>query len=141
MSASAAAARPVPSVPVRRPGATQPRPRLGTVPIEVVPGQKVALRPKAWPFILIAAVLVVLTVVLPMVVNTQMAQRAYEIRDQQIVLSELNAQVETLEAEVLIAASPSKLRERAEANGLVPSGAIGAISLTERTIEGGEPAQ
>ena len=139
MHSSSSAAR-VPSVPVptRPAGASRPQ---ATPAIEVVAGHRVALRPKAWPFILVAAVLVVLTVALPMVANTQMAQRAYEIRDAQVALAELRAQVETLEAEVMVAASPSALREKAQANGLVPSGAIGAISLGERTIEGGEPAQ
>ena len=52
--------------------------------IQVVTGQKINVRTSAWPFILIASLLVILTIALPMVVNTQMAQRAYEIRDQHV---------------------------------------------------------
>lgn len=113
---------------------TQPR-------IHVVPGQKVMLRRAAWPYILLVVVLVVLTVALPMVINTQMAQRAYEIRDQQIALAELNAEADSLSAELLAVESPGVLEEKAKALGLVPSGHIGAISLSAGTVTGGVAAQ
>ena len=109
--------------------------------IQVVTGQKINVRTSAWPFILIASLLVILTIALPMVLNTQMAQRAYEIRDQQVQLAEINARVETLEAELLIVSSPQKLEEKANAIGLVRSGSIGAVTLETRTVEGGEAAQ
>lgn len=109
--------------------------------VHVVSGQKVSVRPSAWPFVMIATLLLVLTIALPMVINTQMAQRAYEIRDQQITLAELNAQAETLETELLIASSPQQLEQRAKDLGLVPAGNVGAISLKAKTVEGGVAAQ
>ena len=109
--------------------------------IQVVAGQRINVRTSAWPFILIASVLVILTIALPMVVNTQMAQRAYEIRDQHVQLAEINARVETMEAELLVVSSPQKLEEKANAIGLVRSGSIGAVTLETRTVEGGEAAQ
>ncbi|WP_099332118.1 FtsB family cell division protein [Actinomyces minihominis] len=138
MSASAAKLLPQ-SAPLSSPH-TSPE-RQADQRLYVVAGQKVAVRSSVWPFILIAVLLVVFTIALPMVVNTQMAQRAYEIRDQQIVLAELNAQVETLEAELLEASSPQKLEERARSIGLVHAGSIGAISLDGKKVEGGGPAQ
>ena len=108
---------------------------------QVVAGQKVNLRVSAWPFILIASLLVILTIALPMVVHTQMAQRAYEIRDQRVQLAEINAQVETLEAQLLVASSPQMLEDKASKMGLVRAGIIGTINLADGGVEGGEAAQ
>ena len=76
-----------------------------------------------------------------MVVNTQMAQRAYEIRDQRVQLAEINAQVETLEAQLLVASSPQMLEDKASKMGLVRAGNIGTINLADGVVEGGEAAQ
>lgn len=109
--------------------------------INVIPGQKVKLKRAAWPYIVLVIVLVVLTVAVPMAINTQMAQRAYEIRDQQITLAELNAEGDSLSAQLLAVESPGVLEEKAKALGLVRSGHIGAISLGEGTVAGGVAAQ
>lgn len=109
--------------------------------IEVVPGRKVAVRPSAWPFVLLAVVLVVFTLILPLIANTQMAQRAYEIRDYQVTLAELNAQIETLEADVLEASSSQRLEAKAREIGLVRAGDTGTIALSGGTVEGGVPAE
>lgn len=107
----------------------------------VVTGQKTDLRRSAWPFVLLATLLLLITIALPMVVNTHMAQRAYEIRDMQIALTELNASSSTLEANLLAASSPSSLAAKAKEMGLVPAGSAGAISLSNSTVEGGVPAE
>lgn len=132
-----ASARPIPhqSVPSGSPRSSS------STRIQVLAGQKVNLRVSAWPFILIASLLVILTIALPMVVNTQMAQRAYEIRDQRVQLAEINAQVETLEAQLLVASSPQMLEEKASKMGLVRAGNIGTINLADGVVEGGEAAQ
>lgn len=123
-------------------GAPGRLPETGTHPrIQVIPGHKIKVRRAAWPYIVLVIVLVVLTVALPMVINTQMAQRAYEIRDQQIALSELNAQADSLSSQLLAMKSPGVLEEKAKALGLVPSGHIGAISLEAGTVSGGVAAQ
>lgn len=136
MSANAPRLDAVPALP-RRQGEPQAAPRR----IQVVPGRQAARRVKAWPYLLLAAALAILMIAVPMVVNTQMAQRAYEIRDQQVVLAELKAETETLESELLAAQSPQALEEKATALGLVPAGEVGAISLERRSVEGGVPAQ
>lgn len=109
--------------------------------IEVVPGRKVAVRTKAWPFVMLLVVVVLLTMVLPLVANTQMAQRAYEIRDQQVALAELDATIETLEADVREASSSQRLEAKAREIGLVRAGETGTISLGLGQIEGGVPAE
>ena len=135
MSASLQAAGALQSQPSRFADA-EPEPR-----IHVVPGQKTVLRRKAWPFVLLVVIIVVMTVAVPMVINTQMAQRAYAIRDQQIELAELKAEGDALEAQLLAVESPANLEEKAQALGLVPAGHIGAISLTEKTVVGGVAAE
>lgn len=132
MSANAAAPLPHHSAA----SAPQEAPRIQVVSGHV-PNAK---RMSAWPLILLATLMVVLTVAVPMVINTQMAQRAYEIRDLKVTLAELTAQGETLETQVLITSSPQELEKKALAFGLVPAGNVGAISLEAGTVEGGEPA-
>ncbi len=109
--------------------------------IHVLPGYRVSVRPAAWPLVVVALLLVVFTVAVPMAINTQMAQRAYEIRDQRVALAEINAQIQTLEAELLVASSPQEIEAAANKIGLVPAGEVGTISLKTKTVEGGEAAQ
>lgn len=124
-------------VPVGRRNPAQSAP----VRIQVIPGKQMAQRAMAWPYILLAAALVILMIAVPMVVNTQMAQRAYEIRDQQVALAELKAESDTLESALLVAQSPQALEKRAKDLGLVPAGEVGSISLQRKTVEGGEISQ
>lgn len=109
--------------------------------VEVLPGRRVAVRRKTWPYVLLAVVLVLLTMVAPLMVNTQMAQRSYEIRDQQIALSELNATIESLEADLRVASTSARLEEKARESGLVRAGEAGTISLGSSQVEGGVRAE
>ena len=76
-----------------------------------------------------------------MVLNTRMAQTSFEIREQQLALNELEAKSWTMRAELDRKASPTELERAAKANGMVPAGSPGFISLDKGTVEGGTPAK
>ena len=83
----------------------------------------------------------VASVVVSMVLNTRMAQTSFEIREQQLVLNELEAQSWTMRAELDRKASPTELEKAAKANGMVPAGKSGFITLETGTVEAGTPAK
>ena len=81
------------------------------------------------------------SVVTSMVLNTRMAQTSFEIREQQLALNELEAQSWTMRAELDRKASPTELEKAAKANGMVPAGKSGFITLETGTVEAGTPAK
>ena len=81
------------------------------------------------------------SVLASMVLNTRMAQTSFAIREQQLQLNELEAQAWTMRAELDRKASPTELEKAAKANGMVPAGASGFITLETGTVEGGTPAK
>ena len=81
------------------------------------------------------------SVVTSMVLNTRMAQTSFEIREQQLALNELEAQSWTMRAELDRKASPTELEKAAKANGMVPAGKSGFITLETGTVEAGIPAK
>ena len=94
----------------------------------------------------VMAILMLVTVALAsvlasMVLNTRMAQTSFAIREQQLQLNELEAQAWTMRAELDRKASPTELEKAAKANGMVPAGASGFITLETGTVEGGTPAK
>lgn len=109
--------------------------------LTVVEGTKGDVRRAVAPLLLAGLLLFVFAIVLPLVINTDMARMSYAIRDQRVVLSEHEATIETLEAELLLANSTENLQERATEIGMVPAAPIGVISLQDHEILGGEPAQ
>ncbi len=130
MSAATAKARP----------ATRPEPRRDDVrELRIVEGAR--------PHRSVLAILVLLvivamaSVVASMVLNTRMAQTSFEIREQQLALNELEAKSWTMRAELDRKASPTELERAAKANGMVPAGSPGFISLDKGTVEGGTPAK
>lgn len=114
---------------------------LTEVPLRVVYETSSAQRKRVWPFVAVAALLLIAAVVVPVVLNTQMAQRAYDIREQQLILNELERQQATLEQEILEVSSTQSLQEKAEEMGLVPAGVPGVISLEDSTVTGGVAAE
>ena len=58
-----------------------------------------------------------------------------------MVLNELEAQSWTMRAELDRKASPAELEKAAKANGMVPAGTSGFITLETGTVEGGTPAK
>jgi len=130
MSAATAKARPAARPELRREEARDLRVVEGTRP-----------RRSALAILLLLVTVALASVVTSMVLNTRMAQTSFEIREQQLVLNELEARSWTMRAELDRKASPTELERAAQANGMVPAGASGFITLETGTVVGGTPAK
>lgn len=93
------------------------------------------------PMTIIALVMIAIAIVVPMVINTHMAQTSYEIREYQIQLNELEAQSWTLQTQLQEKASPVELEKAAKVQGMVHAGKLGTIRLSDGTVEGGVAAR
>ena len=130
MSAATAKARP----------ASRPEPRRDDVrELRIVEGARP--RRSVLAILVLLVIVAMASVVASMVLNTRMAQTSFEIREQQLVLNELEAKSWTMRAELDRKASPTELERAAKANGMVPAGSPGFISLDKGTVEGGTPAK
>ena len=130
MSAATAKARP----------ATRPEPRRDDVrELRIVEGARP--RRSVLAILVLLVIVAMASVVASMVLNTRMAQTSFEIREQQLALNELEAKSWTMRAELDRKASPTELERSAKANGMVPAGSPGFISLDKGTVEGGTPAK
>ena len=130
MSAATAKARPAVRPELRREEVRELRVVQGTRP----------RRSFAAVIVLLVAVALA-SVVTSMVLNTRMAQTSFEIREQQLALNELEAQAWTMRAELDRKASPTELEKAAKANGMVPAGKSGFITLQTGSVEAGTPAK
>lgn len=120
----------------RRPVGEDARARPG---LRVVEGRRTLRSPAA--LVLAAVVVLVLAVLVPLVINTQMAETAYAMRDRQVELAELQAERTTLQSQLLRTSSGESLESKARAQGMVPAGNAGVVSLRAKTVRGGEPAR
>lgn len=93
------------------------------------------------PLAVFALLALVFSIVVPLVVNTSMAQRSFEIRSLQITLNGLDAQAWTLQTELQQKSSPESLEAAAKALGMVPAGTAGVVNLRTGGVEGGRAAQ
>lgn len=123
---SAVARKPL-SAPQYEPRPTRKSPELAVV-------TAVAQRRSRLPFAFLCALIIIASMLASLVLNTTMADRSYEITR---VRADLNAsrqteQVRTLQLEALN--SPGQLSERATALGMVPSGQVGYITISEGTV-------
>lgn len=130
MSAATAKARPAARPELRREEVRELRIVEGTRP-----------RRSAVAILMLLVAVALASVLASMVLNTRMAQTSFEIREQQLVLNELEAQSWTMRAELDRKASPTELEKAAKANGMVPAGTSGFITLETGTVEGGTPAK
>lgn len=130
MSAATAKARPAARPELRREEVRELRIVEGTRP-----------RRSAVAILMLLVAVALGSVLASMVLNTRMAQTSFEIREQQLVLNELEAQSWTMRAELDRKASPTELEKAAKANGMVPAGSSGFITLETGTVEGGTPAK
>lgn len=117
------------------------RPEAQAPQLVVIDGDQSKDRSFAWPLFLVALVAGLLALTLPLVMNTHMAQRAYDIRTLKIERAELATVTADLEVQLMEASSPQALAAKAEEIGLVPAPALGVIVLETGTVEGGESAQ
>ena len=130
MSAATAKARP----------ATRPEPRRDDVrELRIVEGARP--RRSVLAILVLLVIVAMASVVASMVLNTRMAQTSFGVREQQLALNELEAKSWTMRAELDRKASPTELERAAKANGMVPAGSPGFISLDKGTVEGGTPAK
>lgn len=109
--------------------------------LRVIEGAKGQVQRHLFPIILVMVGVFVIAILIPLIANTYMAQLSYEIRDQRIQIREYQAQIDTLEADLLRVQSTESLRNKALEIGMVPAGEIGVITLESGTVEGGVPAQ
>ena len=130
MSAATAKARPAARPELRREEVRELRIVEGTRP-----------RRSAVAILMLLVAVALASVLAAMVLNTRMAQTSFEIREQQLALNELEAQSWTMRAELDRKASPAELEKAAKANGMVPAGTSGFITLETGTVEGGTPAK
>ena len=130
MSAATAKARPAARPELRREEVRELRIVEGTRP-----------RRSAVAILMLLVGVALASVLASMVLNTRMAQTSFEIREQQLALNELEAQSWTMRAELDRKASPAELEKAAKANGMVPAGTSGFITLETGTVEGGTPAK
>ena len=130
MSAATAKARPAARPELRREEVRELRIVEGTRP-----------RRSAGAILMLLVAVALASVLASMVLNTRMAQTSFEIREQQLALNELEAQSWTMRAELDRKASPAELEKAAKANGMVPAGTSGFITLETGTVEGGTPAK
>ena len=128
MSAATAKARPAARPELRREEVRELRIVEGT-------------RPRRSAILMLLVAVALASVLASMVLNTRMAQTSFEIREQQLALNELEAQSWTMRAELDRKASPAELEKAAKANGMVPAGTSGFITLETGTVEGGTPAK
>ena len=120
--------------------ATRPEPRRDVVrELRIVEGARP--RRSVLAILVLLVIVAMASVVASMVLNTRMAQTSFEIREQQLALNELEAKSWTMRAELDRKASPTELERAAKANGMVPAGSPGFISLDKGTVEGGTPAK
>ena len=115
MSAATAKARPAARPELRREEAHELRIVEGTRP-----------RRSVAAILMLFVAVALASVVTSMVLNTRMAQTSFEIREQQLVLNELEAQSWTMRAELDRKASPTELEKAAKANGMVETGSVEA---------------
>ncbi len=121
-----------------RPASRPDRLRADVAELRVVEGRRPVRSLLALAVATIAVILV--AALSSMVLHTCMAETAFEIREQQIQLNELDAQAWSMQATLEQAASPSSLEAAARAQGMVPAGTTGFITLKTGTVEGGTPA-
>ncbi|WP_122820356.1 hypothetical protein [Varibaculum vaginae] len=86
-----------------------------------------------------AALTLLALIVSPLLINTQMAIISYQIHDDQVQLAQLQEDNQKLESQVQAKSSPEKVREAALADGYVPAGETGYVTLKTGKIEGGTP--
>lgn len=119
------------AIPLREPARVRPKLR--------VVGAALPARFTTPTWLALVAVLLV-ALLGPMVINTQMAMTSYRMHNQEVKLSQLMDEQAVLITEVEVANSPQALSERARQLGMVPAPAPGFISLANRTVTGGTPA-
>jgi hypothetical protein len=88
------------------------------------------------PFVVVCLTLLAAALMGALLLNTAMAQTAFDMQAKQIELARLTERQQDLTQQLEIAASPQALAERARAMGMVPAPAPAFVDLTEGAIVG-----
>lgn len=112
---------------------------VATPQLRVVEG--VTPRRRFMPIVLVMVLVLVTAIVIPMVLNTRMAQTSFAIREQQLELNRLDAEAWTARTKLREVSSPGNLEKAAKQMGMVPAAPAGVITLSSETIEGGNAAR
>lgn len=124
---SSAAARAHPA----RSGA--PATRSGWRPSLTVVSNPTAPRSVA-PFLLLCTAILAGAMLAVLLLNTQMAATAYQIRQEQLYLNELGEAEASLREDVERAGSPAELRERADEFGMVHGEDVHFVRLSDGSV-------
>ncbi len=92
------------------------------------------------PLTILGILVLAVAVIIPLILNTQMAERSFEIRTQQLELNRLDAEAWTMTTSLREASSPLHLEKSARDLGMVPAASTGFVTLSTGTVEGGTPA-
>lgn len=128
------ASRPGRGGPAASPEATRPS-------FQVIEGTQAQKAVRVWPILVAALLVLVLALIVPLVINTRMAQTSYAIRDLRVELAEVKAHTSTLEEQLFELQAAPSLQEKAKGLGLVRAAAPGVVSVIDGTVSGGEPAR
>lgn len=109
--------------------------------LHVIEGANAGAKRSGGALVVLVAAIFLLAIVVPLIANTSMAQLSYAVRDMRVELAEEQAQIDSLETQLMKVSSADGLAEKATKVGLVPAGRIGVISLKDGIVEGGVPAQ
>lgn len=90
------------------------------------------------PFLVLCATILAGALLAVLLLNTQMAATAYQLREEQLTLNRLNETEASLRAQVERAGSPAVLEERAEELGMVPAEDVRFVHLERGEILGGD---
>lgn len=107
--------------------------------LRVVEG--ISPRRRFMPIVLVMILVLITAIVIPMVLNTRMAQTSFAIREQQLELNRLDAEAWTARTKLREVSSPGNLEKAAKQMGMVPAATTGIITLSSGTIEGGSAAR
>ncbi|ROR71846.1 hypothetical protein [Bogoriella caseilytica] len=86
------------------------------------------------PFLLLCTAILAGAMLVVLLLNTQMAATAYQIRQEQLYLNELGEAEASLREDVERAGSPAELRERAEGLGMVPGEDVHFVRLSDGSV-------
>lgn len=93
------------------------------------------------PFLAMNILILAGALIASMLLNAQMANTAYRMKEVQVEVNIMNDHVETLRTEVQEASAPDTLASKAAELGMVPAGAPGVVDLNSSQLTNGTAAK
>ena len=114
------------------------RPRPAARPVTERPQLRPVRAPEPsrtlMPFMWLCVGIVVAALAVVLLINTTMAEGAYERRDLKIEIANLHQEAETVRTQLEANASPANLAARAAALGMAPAEVTGTMSLSKSIV-------